>query len=249
MTRKLFILAGQSNMAGRGDISLVPDYPRRDRIIAYTYRGTWVQGADPVGHVPGISSPKLFADRKAGAGPGMAFANRLAERLPEIEIGLVPAAKGGTYMDEWRPGFGGYYAGLIRRARRAAQQGELAGLLWYQGENDCTRADLAAGWAGKFAALVVAVRRDLKSPRLPVIMTILGPNRAPARYPFWDELVATQRSIQLPEGVERVSANDLEGIAGDPHLTTADYVRLGERYGDAMAGLLGTRAVQVMRTR
>jgi len=240
--RKLFILAGQSNMAGRGDLSRVPDYPQRDRILVYTYGGLWVPGGDPVGHVPGKATPRLFADRKAGAGPGMAFANRLAERIPEIEIGLVPAAKGGTYMDEWKPAFRGYYGGLVRRARRAARQGEIAGLLWYQGENDCTRADLTAKWAARFTALVGAVRRDLKSPRLPVIMTILGPNHAPERYPFWNELVATQCAMPLPEGVVRVSANDLEGIVGDPHLSTDDYVRLGERYGDAMAELLGTCA-------
>lgn len=236
--RRLFILAGQSNIAGRGDLAALPEFSMRDRILVYTYSGLWVPGADPVGHTCGGTPEKLFADRKVGAGPGMAFANRLAERIPGIEIGLVPAAKGGTYMDEWRPGLGGYYSGIIRRATRAAKQGEIAGLIWYQGENDCMREDLVASWAEKFSVFITYVRRDLDCPTLPVIMTILGPNRAPRRYPYWDEFVAMQRSIPLPLGVASVSANDLEGIPGDPHLTTQDYVRLGERYGDAMADMI-----------
>ena len=236
--RKLFVLAGQSNIAGRGSILQLPEFPNRDRIFAYSYSGVWMPGADPVGHTLNGTPKSQFADRKAGAGPGMAFANRLAEKIPDVEIGLVPAAKGATFMDEWQPGFAGYYGGLLQRAREAAKAGEISGLIWYQGENDCIRVDFVAGWAEKFNAFVGAVRADLNCPTLPVIMTVLGPNRAPWRYPYWDSFVAMQQAMALPSGAVKVSANDLEGIRDDPHLTTQDYVRLGERYGDAMADLI-----------
>jgi hypothetical protein len=85
---------------------------------------------------------------------------------------------------------------------------------------------------------VTAARSDLGLPELPVIMTILGPNRAPDRFLGWDAFVEMQKTMELPANTVAVSANDLEGIEDDPHLTTADYMKLGRRYADAMAGLM-----------
>lgn len=236
----IFILAGQSNMSGRGDLSALTEFPMRDRIFVYSNAESWQLGREPIDDVEG-QVDAVSADGKKGAGPGMAFANRLAEQFACIEVGLVPTAKGATSMDDWAPNLsrGTLYGSLIARAKQASDKGQLAGLIWYQGESDSNDPELTEVWGRKFSAFVNGVRADLRLPELPVIMTVLGPNRAPDRFRGWDKFVKMQEKMKLPRQVVRVSANDLTGVDDDPHLTTADYMELGRRYGDAMADLIG----------
>lgn len=239
MKRKIFILAGQSNMSGRGDLSVLPDFANRERIFVYSNAERWIQGREPIDDARG-QLDVVSADGKQGAGPGMAFANRLVEQRGRVEIGLVPTAKGGSSMDDWAPNLsrGTLYGSMISRARQAAEPYEIAGLIWYQGETDAVDRSLVMAWPEKFEAFVKAVRSDLRALDLPIIMTILGPNRAANRFTGWDAFVEMQNKMILPENVVRVSANDLNGIDNNPHLTTADYMILGQRYGDAMAEMI-----------
>ena len=89
----LYLLAGQSNMAGRGIVT-EQDREAHPRVLMFTQEGTWAPAVDPL----------HFDKPIAGVGPGRTFGIAVAERDPTITIGLIPSAVGGSPIATWAPG-------------------------------------------------------------------------------------------------------------------------------------------------
>lgn len=235
-TFHLFLLAGQSNMAGRGAVTPEDRRPT-PRVLMLDKAGAWVPAVDPM----------HFDKPIAGVGLGRAFAARIAEAYPTVTIGLVPAAAGGSPIDAWQPG--GYHDQTkshpwdeaIARARVALQAGRLQAILWHQGESDATPA-LAAAYQGKLHDLVARFRTTLDAPDLPFIVGQLG------RFPDapWDEarqlVDAAHRA--LPGTVPHTAFVSSEGLVhgGDKvHFDAASLRELGRRYAEAYVSLTASR--------
>src|SRR5690606_23928776 len=90
---QLFLLAGQSNMAGRGDIE-AQDSIVHPRIFVLNRDLEWVAAVEPL----------HFDKPVAAVGPGLSFARALADADPEAIIGLIPAAVGGSPITSWEAG-------------------------------------------------------------------------------------------------------------------------------------------------
>jgi hypothetical protein len=165
---QVFLLAGQSNMAGRGDLAEAdPDI--NPRVLMLTGDGNWQYAMDPV----------HFDKKIAGVGLARSFAAEIAKENPGSTIGLVPAAIGGSPIATWEPG--AYhertnthpYDDAIARAKRAMQDGTLAGILWHQGEGD-SGPGKSAVYKDELLALVERFRKDLDAPDVPFIIGQLG---------------------------------------------------------------------------
>ena len=115
----LFLLIGQSNMAGRGQLPQEPP-PPHPRIFMFNATREWVPAKDPV-H---FDKPKM-----AGVGLCSSFARQVADRYPDARIGLIPCAMGGSALAEWMPGKK-LYTNAVARTRAALNGGgRLAGIL------------------------------------------------------------------------------------------------------------------------
>src|SRR4051794_2079406 len=132
----LFILAGQSNMAGRGKLDDEARQPK-PRVLSLNKEGQWQPAVDP-----------LHWDKSAaGTGIGRPFADVIAAKDPSITVGLIPTACGGSPISTWVPGASwaqtksNPWDDSIARAKRAMQDGTLKGILWHQGESDCNPKD------------------------------------------------------------------------------------------------------------
>ncbi len=164
----LFLLVGQSNMAGRGEVE-EQDRVAHPRVLAFTQDQQWAPAVDPI----------HFDKPSAGVGLGRGFGIELAARDSSITIGLIPAAVGGSALAAWEPGgrhpqTGTYpYDDAIRRARRALQDGTLKGILWHQGESD-SQPERARLYSTRFHALIKRFRQDLGNPNLPFLIGKLG---------------------------------------------------------------------------
>jgi hypothetical protein len=166
--RQIFLLAGQSNMAGRG---VVEDQDRvvNPNVEMLTRALTWAPAVDPV----------HFDKPIAGVGPGRAFGIAVSEHECNAHVGLVPAAVGGSPISSWQPGAvdaatGTHpYDDAITRARAAMRDGKLKAILWHQGEADATPA-LSVVYADGLRALIARFRSDLGDPSLPFIIGELG---------------------------------------------------------------------------
>lgn len=145
----LFVLAGQSNMSGRG--ALV-NLPHTDRIFLFANDYRWKQGKEPLDDPEG-QIDEVSMDKNAGSGPGLAFASKLAAAYPQKVIGLIPCARGATTMFEWerRLGDDSLYGSCLKRIGAASAIGKVEGVLFFQGEWDAIddsdpQAPLAPNW-------------------------------------------------------------------------------------------------------
>lgn len=214
---QVFLLIGQSNMAGRGRVEPA-DHRPAPRVFKLSPALTWEPAADPL-H---FDKPVI-----AGVGPGLTFARCLTERDPGIEIGLVPAAVGGTSLDEWAPG-GKLYTDAVTRAQAALKHGTLAGILWHQGEAD-SPPPKAATYAVRFHLLIDRLRADLGAPDVPVIVGETGRFRkAGAQI---NAVLATLPG-QIPH-CAFVSAEGLTDGGDGTHFNRASAQELGRRYAAA----------------
>ncbi len=239
----LFLLVGQSNMAGRG---VIEDSDRvvHPRILALGEEGKWVPAVAPI----------HFDKKVAGVGLGKSFAMALAEKDENITIGLIPAACGGSPLSSWEPG--GYhdqtkshpYDDAIVRARRAMQDGVLKGILWHQGESD-SKPGLAEVYQEKLEDLILRFRSALKEEQrgaLPRLRNLFGSKKKPfiigqlGRFPGkpWNEHRERVNAahIAVAGSVPRVLFVSSEGLtpkSDNVHFDTSSLRIFGKRYAEA----------------
>ncbi|MEI6519505.1 MAG: sialate O-acetylesterase [bacterium] len=218
---KIWVLAGQSNMAGCGALTGAP--APDERVMCLTGEG-WVQAAEPL--------------HGTGVGPGLAFGVALAEATGD-QIGLIPCAMGGTSLAQWSdrdPGT--LYDRLLSNSHLAGSV--LAGVLWYQGESDSRSRDSAASYGIRLEHWIAGLRADLQCPDLPVLLVQLGRYALPVSEEEacgWNIVRETLRVLptRIPHTAV-TSAVDL-GLADIIHLDTPSLVRVGQRLARLACGL------------
>ena len=229
----VYLLMGQSNMAGRG--APVPAQQADDpRILSLNPEGQWTVARDPLHPKIGRAEP--------GVGPGLAFAREMLKSDPAITIGLVPCAVGGTPLRRWTKG-ADLYEQALARARLAAPAGQLKGVLWHQGESDTTTRANAESYGDRLSQMLRDLRQDLGQPELPVVVGQLGEFLSLEKQPFADTVRAALRG--LPDRVPHTGYADSAGLGhgGDQlHFSAAAQQELGVRFAKAMLGLQGDAA-------
>lgn len=244
----LWVLAGQSNMEGVGDLTgleqpngLVHSFDQTDRwVLAEEPLHTLVSAADRVHwrrnenkepeKLTGERLAQFVANRRKGAGLGLPFAVEMVKRTG-VPIGLLPCAHGGTSMDQWSPdlrdkGGDSLYGATIRRVKAAG--GRVTGILWYQGESDASP-KAAPEFPAKFDRLVNAFRSDIGQPDLRFYYVQIGRHVATTNANEWNQVQEMQRKAELSiPNTGLVTAVDLaldDGI----HVGTQDLKVLGRR--------------------
>ncbi len=222
----LYLLIGQSNMAGRGPVD-AESKKINERIVMLDSFNNWVPATDPV-H---FDKPAV-----AGVGPAIGFANEMLEGNSRIKIGLIPCAWGGSPIKVWEPGVtylnAHPYDDAIARAKIAMQKGVLRGILWHQGESDNDSAH-APLYLNKLKILIERLRSELQSPNMPFVAGEIG---------YFNKTTIINDVIsQLPAEVKNTAVVSAKGLTdkGDHlHFNTASARELGKRYAIAMKQLL-----------
>ncbi|CAI9115858.1 OLC1v1016865C1 [Oldenlandia corymbosa var. corymbosa] len=226
----IIILAGQSNMAGRGGVVdgvwdgiVPPECQPNPSILRLSANLTWEEAKEPL-------HKDIDVNKTNGVGPGMSFANYVLSRYPGLGcIGLVPCAIGGTNISQWERGTF-LYNQLINRANAAVKGGgSIRAILWYQGESDTIVYEDSISYKKNLKRFLSHVRADLGSPLLPVIQVALASGEGP----FIDIVRQAQLGIKRPN----VRCVDAKGLKVQPpddlHLTTQSQVKLGQMLADA----------------
>jgi sialate O-acetylesterase len=172
-----------------------------------------------------------------GAGLGIAFGIAMADALRR-PIGLVPAAHGGSSLEQWsetakNQSGSSLYGAMLERIRRAG--GRLRDVLWYQGESDTDQVADSLSYAERFDRWIAALRSDTGMPNLPVVVVQIGrvlpPSAGPGRVrvPGWDMVREAQATLPGRTPATAVtSAVDLP-LTDSIHIGTAGLIRLGRR--------------------
>lgn len=221
----LYNLIGQSNMAGRGVIT--PEYANisHPRVLMLDKNNQWV-----------IAKHPLHFDKPdaAGVGLGLSFAIKMAEANPDITIGLIPSAVGGTGISAWTEGAldassGTYpYDDALDRAKYAMQFGVIKGTLWHQGESN--RTNSYTTWPDKVKQLIANLRKEFNDPQMPFIIGEIGHylENGSNINNLLPQLVADVPYTAM------VSAEGLNHKGDGLHFDSPSLVIFGERYAQQM---------------
>ena len=247
----LWLLAGQSNMEGVGDLV---DVQQPDPMVhSFDMADHWGVAEEPLHTLVGAEDrvhwranakgeyERLAGDelqrytqqRRKGAGPGLPFAVEMFKRTG-VPVGLLPCAHGGTSMEQWSPALkdqegDSLYGSMIRRLRAAG--GKVKGVLWYQGESDANE-KAAPEFEKKFIGFVQALRSDAGQPDLPFYYVQIGRHVSNVNVKDWNLVQEAQRRAEsLLRHSGMVTAVDLS-LDDAIHVSTPDLKRLGRRLAD-----------------
>lgn len=236
----VWILAGQSNMQGCGNLcDATPDNPL---VRAFYMIDRWGVARDPIHNLHEAVDPVHLGGvplTNKGIGPGIPFANAMHDATG-VPQGLIACAHGGTTMAQWDPAkkkLGGHslYGAMLRRFRKNG--GRVAGVLWYQGESDANP-EAAAVYTPAMKTLIRAFRRDLCDPALPVAFVQIGRYIGePLSFTAWNSIQEQQRLLaaKLPR-VAMVPAIDLQ-LDDGIHVGGRDMRVLGGRLAQAVRAI------------
>lgn len=228
----LYLLIGQSNMAGRGEVES-QDEKKHPRVWALDKENQWVPAQDPI----------HFDKKVAGVGPGRTFGLEMAKQDSHANIGLIPCAVGGTSIRIWQPG--GFdkktevnpYDDMRARLKVAQESGTVKGVLWHQGE-----ADGKMGERGKYEAalieLIERVREECDDLKLPFVIGQLGQFEGRPWSEGRTKVDAAQRAVaEKLSGIAFVSSDGLKDKGDQTHFSAAAARELGERYAEKIIEL------------
>ena len=236
----VFLLMGQSNMAGYAPLEPGDEKPVA-RVMAIPTNGkegfAWKPAAHP------LHNRSAATDR---FGLGLPFAIQYLQMRPGVTLGLIPVALGGERIDRLNKN-SPVYQDAVAKARWAARQGLLKGVLWHQGESDTVTKELADTYAKKLDQLVADLRQDLGEPALPFVAGNLAEfygtgqdHNAPSRVVQINEVRQALRD--LPDSVPQTAFVESTGLKSEDghmvHFDRASYVELGKRYARAIEPLL-----------
>ncbi len=248
---KIFLLAGQSNMVGYTSVEWVQKNAQelvkpRDDVWCY-----WQRKCAPL--APGMGHK---------VGPELPFGHVVGDATDQPVL-LCKFASGGTTLHEkWRPPsavaraggeIGFLYKNMIKKFYRIlsdpgkfcpaykGQGYELAGFIWFQGENDCFK-EMWNHYEANLKDLIKDVRTACASPDLPIIIVQINDSGV------WDKAggggpfvrAAQQKVAESDKNADWVNTKDLgEGY----HYSDGDHVAIGRRIGSAMVHFVNKTAV------
>ena len=224
----LYLLIGQSNMAGRGNIE--PDFALQgnERLWMLTKQGEWF----PAKHPLHFDKPNMV-----GVGPGLAFGLDMLNSGGS-PIGLIPCAVGGSAISSWQAG--GYDAATktypfddaVIQLKKVLASGQLKGIIWHQGEADSSP-EKRKDYLAKLATMISTWRNLVNHPNLPFVAGEIGP--------FNDKHQAFNLELnKLPNLVTRTAVASSQGLKdkGDHlHFDAASATELGKRFALKMKQL------------
>src|SRR5690606_39194426 len=219
----VFILAGQSNMAGRGKVEpsdTIPD----PRILSINKSGDLILAKEPL---------HFYEPGMAGLDCGLSFGKTLLPSIPDsVSLLIIPAAVGGSAIGQWIDDETFREVPLLMNFKEkvalAKQHGTIKGILWHQGENDAIKPETIAVHQRQLKKLFKIFRKEVGKKRLPIFLGDLA--SFSANDANWQKInvqiggfVAADRHAYL------IKTADLNHNGDRIHFDSEGLRRMGER--------------------
>lgn len=192
----VFVLAGQSNMGGKGSISHLDQLTREQPAVfghLKTNQGAWVVREDVWIRSQGRSGGLTvgYGERSSEFSPALGFGHVLGSHL-DNQVLIIKITQGPmSLMKEGRPpssgGDGGpYYHRLVNETTNVVENlgtyfpgydgkgYKIAGFVWFQAWNDQINDEATAQYATNLANLIRDLRTAWNAPDMPVVIGELG---------------------------------------------------------------------------
>tara|TARA_R110002073_G_scaffold5624_27_gene34718 strand:- start:6469 stop:7356 length:888 start_codon:yes stop_codon:yes gene_type:complete len=241
----VYLLAGQSNMDGRGKASELTEEQRQPSDHAIIYYRNLPKSSDgwqPL--APGFSIAPGYKGEVPSStfGPELGFAHGMLQAEPNRKLALIKGSKGGSSLrSDWKPGVmgepktqGQRYRDFVETIQMATQalseRGDrytIRGLLWHQGESDSQLA--SDDYEARLLQFVDRIRQDVGVPDLPVVVGKVFDNGKRDKVRAAIGAVGTRGA-----GFGLVTCEGTSTWDEGTHFDAASQWLLGERYATAM---------------
>lgn len=227
----VFLLAGQSNMAGRAVIEPKDTVPN-ERIFSINKNGEPVLAKEPL---------HFYEPGMAGLDCGLSFGKELLKHIPrDVSILLLPTAVGGSAIGQWIHDSTfrnvALFSNFREKVKLGQQYGIIKGILWHQGENDATTTEQIQAYQGALTILLQQFRKETGNPSLPVLMGELG--SFSEDNDGWQAINQQIHAYAATDNYARViSTKDLRHKGDKVHFNSKGQRLLGKRFAKAFIRL------------
>ena len=211
---RIYLLAGQSNMMGKGKTFELPaTYRKTPANVHFYYQG----------RERNLAQFAFF-------GPEVSFAHEVARAFPQDTHILIKQAATGSSIQQWQPEQA-LYKGLLRQIDFSLSQAQprIDAVLWMQGESDARSPALAAQYTPRLTRLIQSLRTDLKSPNSLFLIGEINPEDE--AFTMTSQVQASQRQVQhaLPN-TALISTQGLGKLFDHVHYDARGQMELGKRF-------------------
>lgn len=222
----VFLMAGQSNMAGRGQVE-PQDTVATERVLSINREGEIILAKEPL---------HFYEPNLTGLDSGLSFGKALTEQLPDsISVLILPTAVGGSSISQWLNDETFRNVQLLTNFREKValgmEVGQIRGILWHQGESDANPDDIPH-YEERLERLFTRFRQITGEPELPIIAGELGSFSAePDQWEAINEQI--RRYAERDPNVSAVPSADLKDKGDRVHFDSEGQRELGRRYAEA----------------
>jgi hypothetical protein len=225
----IFILAGQSNMAGRGIVE-PQDTVTSPYVLALNGDNEWVYASEPLHY---------YEPARGGLDCGLSFGKKLSALYGRnITIGLAPCAVGGSSIEQWLGDSThrdvNLYSNLLQKAAVASKHGTNKGVLWHQGENNAT-ATGHKDFYQNVRRFFERVRNDLTDPELSIYSGELGSYLKASDYPSKDSVNRDLHNLAgKMENLYVIGTHDFTALKDTVYFDSKSQRLMGVRFAEAV---------------
>lgn len=224
----IYIMAGQSNMAGRGFVE-PKDTISNKRILSINYKNELIYAKEPL---------HFYEPTVAGLDLGMSFAEEVITKIPDsISVLLIPTAVGGSSIEQWIGNKKHRNVELLKNLKNkielAKTYGKIKGILWHQGECNTHDQSLIKNYDKNLTILFNKFRQFTNNSQLPIIIGELG--NYSNNKENWKQL--NEKIINYSKtdsNVKIVKTSDLTDRGDKLHFDSKSIRILGKRYAEQL---------------
>ena len=223
----IFVMAGQSNMAGRGMVE-PRDTVSNDRILTINAANEIILAKEPL---------HFYEPNLTGLDCGISFANTLLHDIgKDVSILLIPAAVGGSSSKQWLGDSLHRNVKLMSNFRQRIASiekfGTIQGILWHQGESDTDDVNLP-GYEERLKRIFARLRESCNgSPDLPILIGELG--SFSENQDRWNAInTAIHKYAKSDRNAFVVATGDLKAKSDKIHFDSDSQREMGKRMAEA----------------
>lgn len=220
----VFILAGQSNMAGRGKVEPVDTIPDI-RIFTINKEGELLLAKEPL---------HFYEPAATGLDCGLSFGKELLKHIPDrISVLIIPTAVGGSSISQWINDSTFRNVTLMtnfkEKIKIGQKYGTIKGILWHQGENDATTQETIEIYNKQLQKLFAIFRNEIANNELPIIIGELG--SFSMTDDNWQAINSKiEEYIETDPNAYLIKTNDLKDKGDKVHFDSEGLREIGRRF-------------------
>ena len=206
----VFLMIGQSNMAGRAKM-LEEDKKPFQGVQLLNADAKWEPAINPLNRFSALR--KDISMQRIG--PSAGFGPTMADYFKDQSVGLIVNARGGTSVKQWQPDQPLFLTSLQRW--KAAGSPPLAAVIWHQGEADATDSE----YLDRLSVVVKELRDRTGQPDLLFIAGEVYGDK-----PVNEKIRAISKHIPNTASVSAKGLIVFDGV----HFDRKSILELGRRY-------------------